>query len=166
MLLKEDVVMRTYDFSPLFRSTVGFDRLFDMLDNRTRPDWPPYNIEKAGEDQYRISMALAGFGPNEIELIQEGNILTVTGQKKAETSNEGMLHQGLAFRNFKHSFDLADHVKVASAKLENGLLSVELIREVPERLKPRRIELASTIASQDNQPRLADNQPEPQRKVA
>jgi molecular chaperone IbpA len=158
--------MRSYDFSPLFRSTVGFDRLFDMLDNGSRPDWPPYNIEKVEEDQYRISMALAGFGPNEIELIQQGNILTVTGQKNAGAKNEGMLHQGLAFRNFKHSFNLADHVKVASAKLENGLLSVELVREVPEQLKPRRIELASTVAPQDNQPRLADNQAEPQRKVA
>jgi molecular chaperone IbpA len=159
--------MRTYDFSPLFRSTVGFDRLFDMLDNGARPDWPPYNIERVGEDQYRISMALAGFGSDEIELIQQGNILTVTGRKKAEEArNEGMLHQGMAFRNFKHSFNLADHVKVASAKLENGLLSVELVREIPEQLKPRRIELASTTASQDNQPRLTDDQPEPQRKVA
>jgi molecular chaperone IbpA len=166
MLLKEDVVMRTYDFSPLFRSTVGFDRLFDMLDHGTRPGWPPYNIEKVREDQYRISMAVAGFGPNEIELVQQGNTLTVTGLKKAEPSNEGMLHQGLAFRDFKHSFNLADHVKVASAKLENGLLSVELIREVPEQLKPRRIELTSTSASQHNQSRLADHQPEPQRKVA
>jgi molecular chaperone IbpA len=158
--------MRTYDFSPLFRSTVGFDRLFDMLDNGTRPDWPPYNIEKVGEDQYRISMALAGFGPDEIELIQQGNILTVTGQKKTATKNEGMLHHGLAFRDFKHSFNLADHVRVASANLENGLLSVELIREVPEQLKPRRIELGSTSVSQDNQPRLTDDQPELQRKVA
>lgn len=158
--------MRTYDFSPLFRSTVGFDRLFDMLDTGTRPDWPPYNIEKMGEDQYRISMALAGFGPNEIELVQQGNILTVTGQKSTENKNDGMLHQGLAFRNFKHSFNLADHVKVASANLENGLLSVELVREVPEQLKPRRIELGSTIASRENQPRLANNQSETQRKVA
>jgi molecular chaperone IbpA len=158
MLLTEDVVMRPYDFSPLFRSTVGFDRLFDMLENGTRPDWPPYNIEKHGENQYRISMALAGFGPNEIELIQQGNILTVTGQKRTEHNNEGMPHQGLAFRNFKHSFNLADHVKVASANLENGLLLVELVRDIPEQLKPRRIELGSTIASQDNQPRLADTQ--------
>ena len=158
--------MRTYDFSPLFRTTVGFDRLFDMLDNGARPDWPPYNIERVGEDQYRISMALAGFGSNEIELIQQGNVLTVTGQKKVEQArNEGMLHQGLAFRNFKHPFNLADHVKVASAKLENGLLSVELVREIPEQLKPRRIELASTTGSQDNQPRLTDDQP-PQRMVA
>lgn len=158
--------MRTYDFAPLFRSTVGFDRLFDMLDNGARPDWPPYNIEKVREDQYRISMAVAGFGANEIELIQQGNTLTVTGQKKSVTRTEGMLHQGLVFRDFKHSFNLADHVKVASAQLDNGLLSVELVREVPEQLKPRRIELASTIASQDNQPSPTENQPEPQRKVA
>src|ERR1700743_3215949 len=155
MLLKEDVVMRTYDFSPLFRSTVGFDRLLDMVDNAARPDWPPYNIERVGEDQYRISMALAGFGSNEIELIQQGNILTVTGQKRDEQArNECMLHQGLAFRNFKHSFNLADHVKVASAKLDNGLLSVELIREIPEQLKPRRIKLAATTGSQDTPPRV------------
>ena len=160
--------MRTYDFSPLFRSTVGFDRLFDMLDSGgTRPDWPPYNIERVGEDQYRISMALAGFTPTEIELIQQGNVLTVTGQKKAEQPrHEGMLHQGLAFRNFKHSFNLADHVKVTSANLENGLLSVELVREIPEQLKPRRIELGAPAASQDNQPRLTEAQPEPQRKAA
>lgn len=158
--------MRSYDFSPLFRSTVGFDRLFDMLDNGTRPDWPPYNIEKQAEDKYRISMALAGFGPNEIELVQQGNILTVSGQKKTETKNEGMLHQGLAFRNFKHSFNLADHVKVTSANLENGLLSVELVREVPEQLKPRRIEVGSMTATQNNQPRLADEQSELQRKAA
>ena len=158
--------MGNYDFAPLFRSTVGFDRLFDMLDNRARPDWPPYDTEKVGEDQYRISMALAGFGSNEIELIQQGNTLTVTGQKTEAPRNEGILHQGLAFRNFEHSFNLADHVKPASAKLENGLLSVELIREVPEQLKPRRSELASTITARDNQPKLADDQSEPQRKVA
>ena len=158
--------MRTYDFSPLFRSTIGFDRLFDLLDNGARPDWPPYNIEKQGENQYRIIMALAGFGPDEIELIQQGNIFTVTGQKQTEQNNQGMLHQGLAFRNFKHSFNLADHMKVGSANLENGLLSVELVRDVPEQLKPRRIALGSTSASQDNQPRLTDTQPEVPRKAA
>ena len=168
MLLEEDVVMRTYDFSPLFRYTIGFDRLFDMLESGARPDWPPYNIERVAEDQYRISMALAGFALNEIELIQQGNTFTVIGQKKTEQPRtEGMLHHGLAFRNFKHSFNLADHVKVASAKLENGLLSVELVRELPEQLKPRRIELASPpLASQDNQPQLSEAQPEPQRKAA
>jgi molecular chaperone IbpA len=159
MLLKEDVVMRTYDFAPLFRSTVGFDRLFDMLDNSTRPDWPPYNIERVGENQYRISMAIAGFGPNEIELTQQGNTLLVTGQKKSEQDNHEMLHQGLAYRGFKQTFNLADHVKVTAANLENGLLSVELTREVPEQMKPRRIELGSsgpTISGRDNQPKLAD----------
>src|ERR1700733_4084759 len=158
--------MRTYDFSPLFRYTIGFDRLFDMLESGARPDWPPYNIERVAEDQYRISMALAGFALNEIELIQQGNTFTVIGQKKTEQPRtEAMLHHGLAFRNFKHSFNLADHVKVASAKLENGLLSVELVRELPEQLKPRRIELASPpLASQDNQPQLTEAQPEPQRK--
>jgi molecular chaperone IbpA len=150
--------MRTYDFAPLFRSTVGFDRLFDMLDNNARPDWPPYNIERRGENEYRISMAIAGFGPNEIELTQQGNILWVTGQKKTEPDQQEMLHQGLAFRNFKQTFNLADHLKVTAANLENGLLSVELTREVPEQLKPRRIEVgspAAAVVGQNNQPKLS-----------
>src|ERR1700712_2834435 len=107
--------MRNYDFASLFRSTVGFDRLFDMLDNSARPDWPPYNIERKDENQYRISMAIAGFSPNEIELTQQGNVLWVTGQKKMEQDRTEMLHQGLAFRNFKQTFNLADHVKVTAA---------------------------------------------------
>jgi molecular chaperone IbpA len=149
--------MRTYDFAPLFRSTVGFDRLFDLIDSSVRPDWPPYNIEKNGENQYRISMAIAGFAPNEIELIQQGNTLVITGQKKTEPKHQDMLHQGLASRGFKQTFNLADHVKVVSADLENGLLLVELVREIPEQLKPRRIELGSNAASvpgQDNRQRL------------
>ena len=149
--------MRTYDFAPLFRSTVGFDRLFDMIDSSVRPDWPPYNIEKNGENQYRISMAIAGFAPNEIELIQQSNTLHITGQKKAEPKHQEMLHQGLASRSFKQTFNLADHVKVASADLENGLLLIELVREIPEQLKPRRIELGSRAAiltGQDNQQKL------------
>jgi len=157
MLLWENVVMRTYDFAPLFRSTVGFDRLFEMIDSSVRPDWPPYNIEKNGESQYRISMAIAGFAPNEIELIQQGNTLHITGQKKTERKYQEMLHHGLASRSFKQTFNLADHVKVASADLENGLLLVELVREIPEQLKPRRIELgsrAATLTGQDNQQRL------------
>jgi len=160
MLLLEDVVMKAYDFSPLFRSTVGFDRLFDLADSSIRPDWPPYNIEKKGEDQYRISMAVAGFAPAEIELIQQGNTLTITGQKKASPAPQEMLHHGLASRDFKQTFNLADHVKVTSANLENGLLLVELLREIPEQLKPRRIELgsaATTIAGQDNQQKLTTN---------
>ena len=140
--------MRTYDFSPLYRSTVGFDRLFDMLDQSARansqPNWPPYNIERTGEDDYRITMALAGFSPNEIELVQKENTLFVAGHKNTdqEQSTE-VLHRGIATRPFRQSFNLAEHVKVVGANFENGLLIVELKREVPEALKPRRIEIAA-----------------------
>ncbi len=149
--------MKTYDFAPLFRSTVGFDRLFDMLDSGTRPDWPPYNIEKKGDDQYRISMAIAGFGPEDIDLIQQGNTLLITGQKKAEPPQQEMLHNGLASWNFKQTFNLADHVRVVSAELENGLLLVELVREIPEQLKPRRIAVGTqrnVVSAQDNREKL------------
>lgn len=152
--------MRTYDFTPLFRSTVGFDRLFDMIESSVRPDWPPYNIEKSSENQYRISMAIAGFGPDEIELVQQGTTLLITGQKKTEPKHQEMLHQGLASRSFKQTFNLADHVKVASANLENGLLLVDLVREIPEQLKPRRIELGSpavALAGQDRQRLVQEN---------
>ena len=134
--------MRTVDFAPLYRTTVGFDRLFDMLDNAGRPDWPPYNIEKKNENEYRISMAIAGFGNEDIELTQNGPELTVIGQRMPEENDREILHKGLALRNFKHTFRLADHVKVAAASLENGLLSIDLAREIPEELKPRRIEIA------------------------
>jgi len=136
-----------YDFSPLYRSTVGFDRVFDLLDQATRVEpltnWPPYNIEKVGEDQYRITMAVAGFAPDEIELVQQESTLLVTGQKQAEPEDGQVLHRGIATRAFKQSFNLADHVKVTSAGLDNGLLTVELKREIPEALKPRRIEIGS-----------------------
>ncbi len=148
--------MRTFDFAPLYRSTVGFDRLFDMIEASTaRPDWPPYDIEKQGDDRYRISMAVAGFGPNEIELTQHGNTLLVSGQRKSQEQGREMLHQGIAARAFKLSFNLADHVRVVGANLDNGLLSVELERQVPEQLKPRRIEIGgskSGAVGQDNQP--------------
>lgn len=148
--------MRTYDVAPLYRSTVGFDRLFDLLDqpNRVETTWPPYNIEKVAEDQYCITMALAGFGPDEIELTQHGTSLIVTGQKKGGEGERQYLHRGLAARSFRQTFNLADHVKVTGANLENGLLTVELKREVPEAMKPRRIEIAATSArlGQDNAP--------------
>ena len=145
-----------YDFSPLYRSTVGFDRVFDLLDRATRVEpmtnWPPYNIEKTGEDQYRITMALAGFSPEDIELVQKENTLFVSGQKHLESEGVDVLHRGIATRTFKQSFDVADHVKVTAASLQNGLLTIDLKREIPEALKPRRIELTSTPAtgSQDN----------------
>jgi len=136
--------MRSFDYTPLYRSTVGFDRLFDMLDNGVRSEWPPYNIEKLGPDDYRITMAIAGFSTDEVELTQHGPELIVTGQKKPEEGNRQILHLGLAIGNFRQAFKLADHVKVARATLENGLLSVDLVREIPEELKPRRIAIGST----------------------
>jgi molecular chaperone IbpA len=139
--------MRTFDISPLYRSTVGFDRLFDLLDQTARVEpmtnWPPYNIEKLGEDQYRITMAVAGFSPDEIELTQHESTLLVTGNKHSEPEATQYLHRGIATRAFKQTFNLADHVKVKGASLENGLLMIELVREVPEALKPRRIEIAT-----------------------
>jgi molecular chaperone IbpA len=135
--------MTTLNFAPLYRSTVGYDRLFDMLGNSIRPDWPPYNIEKKDENAYRITMAVAGFTSDEIELTQHGGKLLVTGRKKAAQGEHQMLHQGIASRDFTQTFSLADHVKVESAGLENGLLSIDLVREVPEELKPRKIDISS-----------------------
>jgi molecular chaperone IbpA len=155
--------MRTFDFTPYYRSTVGFDRLFDLLDNTVRSDWPPYNIEKTGEDQYRITMAVAGFGPNEIELVQHGASLLVTGQK-AQSKDTMMLHQGISSTSFKQGFNLADHVKVVGANVDNGLLTVELVREVPEQLTPRRIAIGSSAqGASDNAPKQID---ESAKKVA
>jgi molecular chaperone IbpA len=149
MLLKEDMAMR-YDFSPLYRSTVGFDRMFDLLD-RAAPDagWPPYDIEKLGDDQFRITLAVAGFTPEDIELVQDANTLTVSGQKQKVDENAQYTHRGIATRSFRQRFSLADHVKVTNAALENGLLTVELRQEIPEALKPRRIEIGSGKASAD-----------------
>ena len=139
--------MRAFDFSPLYRSTVGFDRLFDRLDHATSVEpltnWPPYNIEKAGDDWYIITMAVAGFGPDEIELTQKESTLVVSGQKNGSEEGRQYLHRGIATRSFRQTFSLADHVKVTGASLEHGLLTIELKLEVPEALKPRRIEIAS-----------------------
>ena len=150
-----------YDFSPLYRSTVGFDRLFDMLDRATRVEplnnWPPYNIEKVADDQYRITMAVAGFAPNEIELVQQESTLLAAGQKHPEAEGVEVLHRGIAARSFKQSFSLADHVKVVGASLDNGLLTIELKREVPEALKPRRIEIGTVSG-----PKALGTEPAPQ----
>ena len=150
--------MRTYDFSPLYRSTVGFDRLIDLLDHagRVETNWPPYNIEKRGETEYRITIAVAGFTPDEIELVQQQNSLFVSGQKRGSEEGRQYLHRGIAARAFKQTFNLADHVKVSGARLEHGLLTIELVREVPEAMKPRRIAIGTSNAapqtiSQDNQ---------------
>jgi molecular chaperone IbpA len=144
--------MRTFDFSPLYRSTVGFDRVFDMLDQTARveplPNWPPYNVEKIGDDRYRITMAVAGFGSDDIEITQKENTLFVTGQKHPDDETVQFLHRGIATRNFKQTFNLADYVKVTGANLENGLLTVDLVREVPEEMKPRRIQIATSGGGQ------------------
>jgi molecular chaperone IbpA len=124
--------MRTFDFAPLYRSTVGFDRLFDMMDQAARVDgsasWPPYNIEKLADDAYRITLAVAGFAPDEIDLTQNGNSLLVSGQKKDAEGQHQFLHRGIAGRQFRQTFNLADHVKVTGARMENGLLVVECER--------------------------------------
>jgi len=136
------MAVRTFDFTPYYRATVGFDRLFDLMEKTVSPDWPPYDIEKKGDDQYRITIAIAGFAPNEVELVQQAAALLVSGQR-GEPKNQQALHRGIPNTSFKHSFNLADHVKVAGATLENGLLAIDLVREVPEQMKPRRIEIAS-----------------------
>ena len=136
--------MRQFDLSPLYRSTVGFDRMFSMLDSLTNPDtgqtYPPYNIERTGEDAYRITMAVAGFAENELSIEAKQNSLTVRGEKTdSETKDREVLYRGIAGRAFERRFQLADYVEVRGAKLENGLLHVDLVREIPEAMKPRSI---------------------------
>ena len=141
--------MRHVDFSPLYRSTVGFDRLFSMLDTLGQPDagqsYPPYNIERTGEDAYRISMAVAGFSDEEISVEAHRTVLTVKGERKDESGGEGseVLYRGIAARAFERRFQLADHVNVVGASLKNGLLHIDLKRTVPEELKPRKIAVTS-----------------------
>jgi len=134
--------MRTFDLAPLYRSTVGFDRLFSMLDGfESQPGYPPYNIERTGENTYRVSVAVAGFAENELSVEAKENTLTIKGEKQAKTQNNGgdVLYQGIAARAFERVFQLADHVHVKGASLENGLLHVDLVREIPEAKKPRHI---------------------------
>jgi molecular chaperone IbpA len=149
--------MRSTDYAPLYRSTVGFDRLFDMLENGVRTEWPPYNIEKTSENDYRITMAIAGFSPEEVELTQHGPELVVVGQKQPDQNDRQILHRGLAIGNFKQVFKLADHMKVANATLENGLLSVDLVREIPEELKPRRIGIAASLGDTGKKKQISQN---------
>jgi molecular chaperone IbpA len=134
--------MRTFDPTPLWRSTIGFDRLFNLLDDSTRwtpeDNYPPYNIERTGDDQYRIALALAGFMPDEVTITAEQNVLTVEG-RKSEKDEHQYLYQGISARPFKRVFNLADHVEVTGASFEAGLLKIDLVREVPEAMKPRRI---------------------------
>ena len=141
--------MDRFDFSPLFRSTIGFDRLARLVDSASRfdtaaPSYPPYNIETTGDDAYRLTMAVAGFARDEIEITARENTLTIAGKAHKEEVEDGRyLHRGIARRAFERRFSLADHIKVTGASLDNGLLHVDLVREVPEAAKPRRIQIGS-----------------------
>lgn len=142
--------MTTFDFSPLFRTTVGYDRLASLLNSATRLEqgagFPPYNIQKAGEDRYRITMAVAGFSQDELSITTENNRLVVSGEKPEEQEGEdnAFLYRGIATRSFERRFNLAEHVRVTGARLDNGLLHIELEREIPEAMKPRSIEIRSS----------------------
>ena len=143
--------MRTYDLSPFYRSTVGFDRLFNLLDSNVGNEaqtYPPYNIERTGENTYRITMAVAGFGEGDLTLEAKENTLTVKGEKKAEAKEKDaeFLYRGIGARAFERRFQLADHVEVKGASLENGLLHVDLVREIPEAMKPRTITITASKA--------------------
>ncbi len=141
--------MTTFDLSPLYRTAIGFDRLADTLSTASRTDsngYPPYNIESLGENRYRITMAVAGFSEGDLDIVTERNTLTVSGgrQDSDSASEEGeFLYRGIANRSFERRFQLADHVEVSGARLENGLLHIELKRELPEQMKPRKIEIGS-----------------------
>jgi molecular chaperone IbpA len=140
--------MRHFDLTPLYRSTVGFDRLASILDqvmsaDVTQNTYPPYNIEKTGEDAYRITLAVAGFAEDELSIEARDGQLVVTGRKaETEDADRNVLHRGIATRAFERRFQLADHVRAVEARTENGLLHIDLVREVPEALKPRKIEIA------------------------
>ena len=146
------MVTRTpLDFTPLFRSTVGFDRMMRLLDEATHHDqddgYPPYNIERTGEDAYRITVAVAGFRRDELSIVDHQGTLTVAGKKSGEDGAQ-YLHRGIAGRSFQRRFSLAEHVKVTGASLENGLLQIDLVREVPEAAKPRTIEIGRAPGNQ------------------
>ncbi|MDF3856378.1 Hsp20 family protein [Paracoccus sp. P2] len=149
----------TFDFSPLYRSSIGFDRMLNALEAASRVEtidnWPPYDITKTDENDYRIAMAVAGFAPDELTVTQERNMLVVTGQKAGEDKGQ-YLHRGIAERSFRRRFQLADHVKVIGADLANGLLTIDLRHELPEEMKPRRIEIATARIPAEPDPKLVE----------
>jgi molecular chaperone IbpA len=146
--------MRTFDPTPLWRSTVGFDRLFDLIDSSLREtgddNYPPYNIERTGEETYHVSLALAGFAPDEVTVTAEQNMLTVEGHKDDQADHQ-YLYQGISGRPFRRQFSLADYVQVKGATFKNGLLRIDLVREVPQAMKPRRIAIKSGNAAAESQ---------------
>lgn len=146
--------MNTFDLTPLYRTAIGFDRLADMLSNAARVDgngYPPYNIESRGEDEYRITMAVAGFAEADLEIVSEQNTLTISGRKaEGDDEQREFLYRGIATRAFERRFQLADHVRVETASLENGLLHIDLKRELPERMKPRTIAIGRPDGRRDS----------------
>ena len=152
--------MRHFDLTPLYRSTIGFDRIGSLLDTLNAfegetPSYPPYNIMRESENAYRISMAVAGFGEGDLDIEVKENTLSIRGEKRVEQENSTFLHRGIAARSFERRFQLADYVVVKGASLENGLLHVELVRELPEAMKPRTIEITTKT---EEQPRILDSQ--------
>lgn len=152
--------MRHFDLTPLYRSTIGFDRIGSVLDTLNAfegetPSYPPYNIMRESENAYRISMAVAGFGEGDLDIEVKENTLSIRGEKRVEQENSTFLHRGIAARSFERRFQLADYVVVNGASLENGLLHVELVRELPEAMKPRTIEITTKT---EEQPRILDSQ--------
>ena len=143
--------MRTFDLAPLYRSTVGFDRLFSLLDQvagvDAAPSYPPYNIERTAENAYRITLAIAGFTEGDLSIETKENTLTIRGEKQKTESSGEVLYQGIAGRAFERRFELADHVEVKGATLQNGLLHVDLVREIPEAMKPRQIPIGTGAGS-------------------
>ncbi len=155
----------TFDFSPLFRSSIGFDRMLDALEAASRVDtidnWPPYDITKTGDDRYRIAMVVAGFAPDDLSVTREHNLLTISGRRSTKDSSGEPLHRGIAARDFQRRFELADYVEVVGANLLDGILTIELERELPEAMKPRRIEVTtgrSMPAAEQRQPKQIESE--------
>ncbi|MFC5461782.1 Hsp20 family protein [Massilia niabensis] len=152
--------MRTFDLAPLYRSAIGFDRLATLLEQRaeSQPSYPPYNVELLAEDKYRIVMALAGFSRDEVEIVSERDTLHVTGRKQKDATERTYLHRGIAARDFEQRFQLANHVKVTTASFDNGMLTIDLVREVPEALKPRKIAIGDANGTVDNVQQIEQRQ--------
>lgn len=156
--------MRSFDFTPYRRSTVGFDRLFDMLETSARQaatdNYPPFNLERVSEDRYRITLAVAGFKPDEIDITAQQNMLLVAGKKAAETDAQrsAVLHLGIATRSFERRFELADFVRVENADLADGLLVIELVREVPDAMKPRKIAVNGVLPAVEHRETISEAQ--------
>jgi len=160
--------MRTYDFSPLWRSTVGFDRMFDLINNEVpnvQDTYPPYDIERTGDESYRISVALAGFAPEHVTVTSRQNRLTITGKRNDDGTRNYIFH-GISMRGFERHFGLADYVEVEGATFDNGLLHVDLVRRVPEAMKPRRIEISMGGSTARETERLDSRAVKPANKAA